>query len=153
MRRSPKGEGQPAQRARQARPAEPVPVGHELRVRTHSERPGGLQLGAFGQDAGGDVAPLGEPHRAFPLEHEQHRAAPRPPPLRGLLDHRPGVDGAGLDRALAREVEQALTGPRYREFLANLYGDAPDRWDDALAGWDRLRVIVNAMTRLRFCTR
>ena len=54
--------------------------------------------------------------------------------------------------ALAREVERALTGPRYREFLANMYGDKPDRWDPALAGWDRLRVIVNVMTRMRYCT-
>ncbi|HTL27379.1 MAG TPA: symmetrical bis(5'-nucleosyl)-tetraphosphatase [Burkholderiales bacterium] len=53
--------------------------------------------------------------------------------------------------ALAREVELALTGPRYREFLANLYGDRPDRWDDSLQGWDRLRVIVNVMTRMRYC--
>jgi bis(5'-nucleosyl)-tetraphosphatase (symmetrical) len=55
--------------------------------------------------------------------------------------------------ALAREVEVALNAPNYREFLANLYGSKPDQWNDALAGWDRLRVIVNAMTRLRFCTR
>jgi bis(5'-nucleosyl)-tetraphosphatase (symmetrical) len=54
--------------------------------------------------------------------------------------------------ALAREVEQALVAPGYREFLANLYGDHPSEWNDALAGSDRLRVIVNAMTRLRFCT-
>jgi bis(5'-nucleosyl)-tetraphosphatase (symmetrical) len=54
--------------------------------------------------------------------------------------------------ALAREVEQALTGSQYRDFLANLYGDRPDRWDEALAGWDRLRVIVNVMTRMRYCT-
>ena len=55
-------------------------------------------------------------------------------------------------RQLAREVEAALQGPRYREFLADMYGSRPERWDDALAGHDRLRVIVNAMTRLRFCT-
>ena len=53
---------------------------------------------------------------------------------------------------LAREVEAALAASSYREFLANLYGDRPAHWDDSLAGWDRLRVIVNVMTRLRFCT-
>jgi len=53
---------------------------------------------------------------------------------------------------LAREVEQALSAKNYREFLASMYGSTPDRWSDALAGWDRLRVIVNAMTRMRFCT-
>lgn len=55
-------------------------------------------------------------------------------------------------RVFAGEVEAALTGPAYREFLANLYGSKPERWDDALAGWDRLRVIVNAMTRMRYVT-
>ena len=59
-----------------------------------------------------------------------------------------------LSRAaeLAREVEQALRGADYRAFLANMYGGTPEAWSDSLAGWDRLRVIVNAMTRLRFCT-
>jgi bis(5'-nucleosyl)-tetraphosphatase (symmetrical) len=55
--------------------------------------------------------------------------------------------------SLAREVETALRAPSYRDFLAQLYGSKPERWDDALTGWDRLRVIVNAMTRMRFCTR
>jgi bis(5'-nucleosyl)-tetraphosphatase (symmetrical) len=55
--------------------------------------------------------------------------------------------------ALAREVEAALSAASYREFLANMYGSKPDRWSDALLGWDRLRVIVNAMTRMRFCSR
>ncbi len=54
--------------------------------------------------------------------------------------------------SLAREVEQALGAPNYREFLAHMYGNRPDRWKERLSGWDRLRVIVNAMTRLRFCT-
>lgn len=53
---------------------------------------------------------------------------------------------------LAREVEVALAAPAYREFLGALYGNRPERWDEGLAGWDRLRVIVNAMARLRFCT-
>ena len=55
--------------------------------------------------------------------------------------------------ALASEVEAALTGPGYRAFLANMYGSKPDTWHDTLQGWDRLRVVVNAMTRMRFCTR
>lgn len=52
----------------------------------------------------------------------------------------------------AREVSQALTAPNYREFLRHLYGSEPNAWRDDLEGWDRLRVIVNAMTRMRFCT-
>jgi bis(5'-nucleosyl)-tetraphosphatase (symmetrical) len=55
-------------------------------------------------------------------------------------------------RKLAREVEEALSGRRYRGFLKNMYGGRPDGWSDDLEGWDRLRVIVNAMTRMRFCT-
>ena len=55
-------------------------------------------------------------------------------------------------RSLAAEVEARLARPDYRKFLAKMYGDRPDRWDDSLEGADRLRVIVNAMTRLRVCT-
>lgn len=64
------------------------------------------------------------------------------------------LPGWSIDRAIAlgREVEKALAAPGYRDFLANLYGSKPDRWTDSLSGWDRLRVIVNAMTRMRFCT-
>jgi len=51
--------------------------------------------------------------------------------------------------ALAREVEAALRGPGCRDFLERMYGNEPARWRDDLAGYDRLRVIVNAMSRLR----
>ena len=54
--------------------------------------------------------------------------------------------------ALAAEVEAALRGPDWQAFLRDMYGDTPDRWDDALRGMARLRCIVNALTRLRFCT-
>ncbi|MDB5961029.1 MAG: hypothetical protein JWP59_2323 [Massilia sp.] len=54
--------------------------------------------------------------------------------------------------ALSREVEAVLQGPRWKEFLAQMYGNTPDRWDDALTGYARLRCIVNALTRMRFCT-
>jgi bis(5'-nucleosyl)-tetraphosphatase (symmetrical) len=54
--------------------------------------------------------------------------------------------------ALAAEVEAVLRGPDLADFLARMYGNEPSRWNDSLAGADRLRVIVNALTRLRFCT-
>lgn len=53
---------------------------------------------------------------------------------------------------LAREVEAALRGEGWHEFLAKLYGDTPDSWSESLRGANRLRVIVNAMARMRFCT-
>ena len=55
-------------------------------------------------------------------------------------------------RKLGKEVEGALAAPDYRKFLKNMYGSKPATWSDSLTGWDRLRVIVNAMTRMRFCT-
>jgi bis(5'-nucleosyl)-tetraphosphatase (symmetrical) len=54
---------------------------------------------------------------------------------------------------LAAEVEAALRAPSHRELYASLYGSKPAAWSDALRGPERLRVIVNAMTRMRFCTR
>ena len=51
--------------------------------------------------------------------------------------------------ALAREVETALQGTDHRQFLKHMYGNEPARWRDDLAGYDRLRIIVNAMTRMR----
>jgi bis(5'-nucleosyl)-tetraphosphatase (symmetrical) len=54
--------------------------------------------------------------------------------------------------ALAAEVEAVLRGPDYGEFFHQMYGNEPARWDDALTGMARLRMIVNALTRLRFCT-
>jgi len=53
---------------------------------------------------------------------------------------------------LGQEVHQALCADNYREFLKHMYGNQPVQWDEALTGWDRLRVITNAMTRLRICS-
>jgi bis(5'-nucleosyl)-tetraphosphatase (symmetrical) len=55
-------------------------------------------------------------------------------------------------RVLAGEVERALRGSSYVELLERMYGDQPDKWDDTLSGWERLRLAVNAFTRLRYCT-
>jgi bis(5'-nucleosyl)-tetraphosphatase (symmetrical) len=59
-----------------------------------------------------------------------------------------------VDDTLARaaELEAVLRGPDFGDFLAHMYGNEPDRWDDGLRGHARLRVIVNALTRMRFCS-
>ena len=54
--------------------------------------------------------------------------------------------------ALAAEVEAALRSPDIHTFLRTMYGNQPARWSDDLRGADRSRVIVNALTRLRYCS-
>jgi bis(5'-nucleosyl)-tetraphosphatase (symmetrical) len=55
--------------------------------------------------------------------------------------------------ACAAEVESVLRGDNYRKFLRKMYGDQPDMWNDKLSGNDRLRCIVNYLTRVRYCRR
>jgi bis(5'-nucleosyl)-tetraphosphatase (symmetrical) len=58
---------------------------------------------------------------------------------------------AAQTMALAAEVEAVLRGPGWIDFLRNMYGNEPARWDDGLSGIARLRCIVNALTRMRLC--
>lgn len=53
--------------------------------------------------------------------------------------------------ALAREVQSALRREPQRLF-DNMYGNQPDRWSPDLAGTDRLRFVINVLTRMRVCT-
>jgi bis(5'-nucleosyl)-tetraphosphatase (symmetrical) len=53
---------------------------------------------------------------------------------------------------LSGEVEAVLRGPELNDFLHQMYGNEPAAWRDDLTGVERLRVIVNALTRLRFCS-
>jgi bis(5'-nucleosyl)-tetraphosphatase (symmetrical) len=53
--------------------------------------------------------------------------------------------------ALAAEVGAALRKSP-RALFEQMYGDEPQRWDDALDGPERLRFIINVLTRLRLCT-
>lgn len=81
-----------------------------------------------------------------------------------LLHHDPLLDftmvHAGLppqwDLALAQrcaaEVETVLRGPSATDFLGQMFGGEPRRWRDDLSGYNRLRFITNALTRMRFCT-
>ncbi len=54
--------------------------------------------------------------------------------------------------ALAAEVEQALQGEDWQHMLEKMYGNEPANWKDDFKGGKRLRVIINAFTRMRLCT-
>ncbi len=54
--------------------------------------------------------------------------------------------------ARSREVENVLQSDKIEHFLAGMYGNLPSRWSDDLAGVDRLRLITNYFTRMRFCS-
>ncbi len=53
---------------------------------------------------------------------------------------------------LAAEVQAVLRGPGLADFLNDMYGDQPDRWQPALRGQARWRMVINTLTRIRFCT-
>jgi bis(5'-nucleosyl)-tetraphosphatase (symmetrical) len=60
-----------------------------------------------------------------------------------------------IEKSLQRaaEVEEALRDDqRLPLFLEGMYGNEPAKWDKKLHGIDRLRVITNYFTRMRFCT-
>jgi bis(5'-nucleosyl)-tetraphosphatase (symmetrical) len=84
---------------------------------------------------------------AISLEHNQRR---------WLLVHAGVLPQWSADQtlALAGEVEAVLQSAdqeTYVSFLRQMYGNTPNQWQGDLQGADRLRVIVNALTRLRFC--
>ena len=60
--------------------------------------------------------------------------------------------GINQTMELADEVQKALRKKNYVSFLENMYGNTPTKWANNLKGADRLRIIINAFTRMRFCS-
>ncbi len=94
-------------------------------------------------------------HALLQWVHQQHMAfllPCKPKPL--LLVHAGVLPAWTAERtvALAHEVEFMLRGEKTTEFFGAMYSNSPSAWSDSLTGLDRLRVIVNALTRIRFCT-
>ncbi|MEX0730413.1 MAG: symmetrical bis(5'-nucleosyl)-tetraphosphatase [Aquisalimonadaceae bacterium] len=51
----------------------------------------------------------------------------------------------------AREAESALAGNDHHALFTHMYGSEPSHWSADLQGWERLRFIINAFTRMRYC--
>ncbi|MFM8548960.1 MAG: symmetrical bis(5'-nucleosyl)-tetraphosphatase [Betaproteobacteria bacterium] len=82
--------------------------------------------------------------RSQPLAHREH----------GWLMVHAGVLPqwtAAQTVVLAQEVSARLQAPDWTRFIPAMYGTEPSHWSETLTGDDRLRVVVNALTRLRFC--
>ncbi|CAM4043752.1 symmetrical bis(5'-nucleosyl)-tetraphosphatase [Bordetella tumulicola] len=54
--------------------------------------------------------------------------------------------------SLANEVQEMLRGPNWKKALQKMYGNEPTQWKNGYKGGKRLRVIINALTRMRLCT-
>lgn len=91
-----------------------------------------------------DCAELADWLRSRPLLHRD--------PADGLVMVHAGLAPqwtVAQAQALAREVEQVLRGPDHAAFYPHMYGDQPACWSDQLRGTDRLRAILNFLTRVR----
>lgn len=75
--------------------------------------------------------------------------------LNTLLVHAGVYPSWSLEDTLARaaEVETALRGKDYKKLLGKIYGNTPRAWSDDLTGYDRLRFIINCLTRMRMLTK
>jgi bis(5'-nucleosyl)-tetraphosphatase (symmetrical) len=91
-----------------------------------------------------DAADLLEWVRHRPLAHFEN----------GMLMVHAGVLpqwDVALTLELADELQRALRAPNWKETLAGLYGNEPNRWKSNLKGIERLRLTCTALTRMRFC--
>jgi bis(5'-nucleosyl)-tetraphosphatase (symmetrical) len=86
-----------------------------------------------------DVAELIEWLKLQPLIYYDH-------------DHQCALAHAGIYPTWTLEQAQSYAKEVDLKDLHHLYGNLPDSWNDELVGWDRHRFIINAFTRMRFCS-
>lgn len=100
---------------------------------------------------------LAEPDRAILLDWLRRQPLARQVRHGGeelLLVHAGVLPSWTAQQTLQRadEVQAVLGSSDWPDFLRQMYGNEPRGWRENLQGTERLRVIVNALTRLRFCT-
>jgi bis(5'-nucleosyl)-tetraphosphatase (symmetrical) len=106
------------------------------------------------------------PHRSDTLDDILQSPRPRrlarlaaaapPGPCRQRLAVRACRRGAGLGHGThagtGAEVEALLQGPDLPAFLQVMYGNEPRRWQRRPAGRRPLALVINTLTRIRFCS-
>ncbi|MEY2701162.1 MAG: bis(5-nucleosyl)-tetraphosphatase, symmetrical [Pseudomonadota bacterium] len=53
---------------------------------------------------------------------------------------------------LAAEAESLLQGGHVEDALRHMFANEPAVWSEDLQGWERLRMVVNVLTRMRYVT-
>jgi bis(5'-nucleosyl)-tetraphosphatase (symmetrical) len=71
----------------------------------------------------------------------------------GVLPQWSVTDTLRLSAEVASAIAPERSGEEITAFFSQMYGNTPDHWRGDWQGMDRLRVVVNALTRLRFCTK
>lgn len=101
-----------------------------------------------------DCDELAEWLRQLPLVYRETVRTAHDSVTEFLLVHAGLAPGWSFRQTLgyAHEVETALRGPEFIQYLKMMYGDQPDTFRENLTGMERLRVITNVLTRIRFCT-
>lgn len=51
---------------------------------------------------------------------------------------------------LGEEASSLLKGLKFEQYLSQMYGNLPNRWDSQLAGVERFRFVLNVFTRMRY---
>ncbi|MCH8117717.1 MAG: symmetrical bis(5'-nucleosyl)-tetraphosphatase [Proteobacteria bacterium] len=95
-----------------------------------------------------DIDELADWLRHRPLAHYSED-------LDTLLVHAGTYPTWGVKKTLARaaEVEDVMRGANFEALLGKMYGNRPTRWSGSLSGYNRLRFIINCLTRVRMLTR
>jgi bis(5'-nucleosyl)-tetraphosphatase (symmetrical) len=114
-----------------------------------------IALGGLRESRPGDTleAVLAAPDRDALLEWLLHRPLAWHDAAQGdLMIHAGLVPQWSVARAveLADSVAAKLRAEPVKVF-AKMYGNRPDRWDEALEGAARRRFVINTLTRLRYC--
>lgn len=82
--------------------------------------------------------------RHLPLAHYDHQT---------LMVHAGLLPDWDVEQVmtLAHEVETELRSDHWKTFLSSVFGNQPAAWHADLHGPDRHRLVINALTRIRFC--